>query len=187
MLTKEGKIRVLENFQSIDYIFFGKPVTKIGTCCEGLVQEFITVKGALMSLMVEMYDLVELNPDLMLEKLSATDLTESAISNAKVARENAQTLVHSEKGRADVKAELANALSENSDINIEEEVKDKIRRKAFGLSLDNLLVARAIGESFRADKLNDWEGQIVEDAYKALREQIVDSALFILEGHQLTV
>jgi len=63
MLTKEGKIRVLENFQSIDYIFFGRPVTKLDTCCEGLVQEYITVKGALMSLMVEMYNLIELNPD----------------------------------------------------------------------------------------------------------------------------
>ncbi len=185
MLTKEGKIRVLENFQSVDYIFFGKPVTKIGTCCEGLVQEYITVKGALMSLMVEMYNLIELNPDLMLEKVDFVDLKQGAKRSAKIARENAQLLIHSQKGRDDVKVELANALSEDSDLNIEEEVKDQIRRKAFSLALDNLLVARTLGESFRPDKLNEWEGQIVEDAYKALREQIVDSAIYILEGHEL--
>ena len=136
--------------------------------------------------MVEMHTLIEHNPDIMTEKIDQSDLIDFARTNANIARENAQNLVHTEKGRADIKAQLAETISENSEINIEEEVKEQIRKKAFSLAVDNLLVARALGESFRVDKLNEWEGQIVEDAYKALREQLVESALFIVESNQLT-
>ena len=37
MLQKESKIRVLENFYSLDYVFFGKPVQKMKGCCESNV------------------------------------------------------------------------------------------------------------------------------------------------------
>ena len=38
MLLKESKIRVLENFYALDYVFFGKSVNKVDTCCP-LVRE----------------------------------------------------------------------------------------------------------------------------------------------------
>lgn len=186
MLQKESKIRILENFYGLDYVFFGKPVSKMTSCCEALIEEYITVKGALMSLMVEMYKLVDHKPEAITEKINAKDLRKTSLENAKIARENAQRLVHSEKGRADIKAELSQVISEDSDINIEEEVKERIRQKAFSLAIDNLLVARTFGESESVEKMNEWEGQIVEDAYKTLRNNLVESALFILEAYDIS-
>ncbi len=54
MLQKESKIRVLENFYGLDYVFFGKPVQKMQGCCEALAEDYMTIKGAFMSLMIEM-------------------------------------------------------------------------------------------------------------------------------------
>ncbi len=44
MLTKESKIRTLENFYALDYAFFGKPLKKVETCCEALAEDYITAK-----------------------------------------------------------------------------------------------------------------------------------------------
>ena len=61
-LKKESKIRVLENFYSLDYVLFGKPVSKVDTCCPVFVEEYLSVKGALLSTVVEMYNLINYSP-----------------------------------------------------------------------------------------------------------------------------
>jgi len=185
MLQKESKIRVLENFYSLDYVFFGKPVKKMQACCPSLIEDYITVKGALMSLMIEMYKLIDHKPEAIDGVVTSEGLAETARENAKIARENAHHLVHSDKGRQDIKEELRNSITEDSDINIEEEVKDKIREKAFSLAIDNILIGRAVTESDQIEVLNDWEGKIVEDAYKVLRDSLVESAMFVLEADEL--
>lgn len=185
MLTKESKMRVLENFYSLDYLFFGKPVKKMASCCQEAVEEYITTKGALMSLMVEFYKLIDHKPEEVTEIIKTSDLVHMAKGSAKVARENAETLVSSDKGREDIKVELQEAIKEDSDLDIETAVKEKIRKKAFGLGIDNMLVARSMSECDEVDKLNEWEGKIVEDAYKTLRESLVESALFIIESNEL--
>ena len=185
MLQKESKIRILENFHSLDYIFFGKSVKKMNSCCPSLIEDYISIKGALMSLMVEMLKMIGHVPTELEGKVSKESLIKAARENAIIARENAEILVNSEQGRADIKKELQEAIKEDEDINIEEEVRDKIRQKAFSLAVDNLLVARSITESQDYEKLNDWEGKIIEDAYKVLRENLVDSGRFILEANDL--
>jgi len=186
MLQKESKIRVLENFYGLDYVFFGKPVHKMQGCCESLVEDYMTIKGAFMSLMIEMYEMIDHQPNPLTEKITKKDLRRLARESAKVARENAKRLVESPQGRANVKLALKESLEENSDLNIEDEVIETIRKTAFGLSVDNLLIGRSLGESKSVAKLNEWDGQIVEDAYKVLRDNMVESALFILEANELT-
>ena len=38
-LPKESKIRLLENFYATDYVFFGKRITEMSTCCPVLVED----------------------------------------------------------------------------------------------------------------------------------------------------
>ena len=59
MLSKESKIRVLENFYAIDYIFFGKPLKKVTSCCPLIKEDYLSIKGALMSVFIEMAKMVE--------------------------------------------------------------------------------------------------------------------------------
>ena len=110
MLQKESKIRILENFHSLDYIFFGKSVKKMNSCCPSLIEDYISIKGALMSLMVEMLKMIGHVPTELEGKVSKESLIKAARENAIIARENAEILVNSEQGRADIKKELQEAI-----------------------------------------------------------------------------
>ncbi len=183
-LKKESKIRILENFYSLDYTLFGKPATEVNVCCPAFLEEYLSVKGALMSLVVEMYKLIKHSPAVVSEKVDQKQLLKNARQSAIIARENCEKLVTSKKGRIDVKESLRESISKTkrSDVDIEKLVHEKIRSKAFSLAVDNLLIGRAITESKKFDKLNTWNGRILEDAYKILRDNLVECALNILEN-----
>jgi len=184
MLTKESKIRVLENFYAIDYTLFGKPVSKLkAECCNQLIDEYTSIKGAMLSIIIELHKLVNHRPKLINERIDVRELKSRARKYARVSRENAQKLVTSSKGRADIKAELRESIIKSKEkINIEQMVQDKIREKAFRLALDNLLIARTITESENFKIMNEWEGKIIEDAYKILRDSLVEQALMIMDN-----
>ena len=184
-LKKESKIRILENFYSLDYTLFGKPVTKMDLCCPSFIEEYMSVKGALMSLVIEMYQLMKHSPRVINEKVDTSALLKNAKKSAVVARENCQKLVTSSKGRKEVKENLRESLSKSGkNVDIEQLVHEKIRSKSFSLAVDNLLIGRAITESKKFDKLNTWNGRILEDAYKILRDNLVECAMTIIEISQ---
>ncbi len=178
MLSKESKIRVLENFYALDYVFYGKPLSEMGSCCPLLEEEFLSVKGALMSVFIEMLKLVEHSPAKIEEKLVTEDILNLAKKSARVARKNCQQIVTTEKARNDIKLEVRSALKEGKDVS--NLIQEKVREKAFRLAVDTLLVARTVNESKNLDALNDWEGKIIEDSYKILRDGLCEAAILIL-------
>jgi len=182
MLTKESKIRVLENFYALDYTFFGKQLKKVETssCC-AVKEEYLSIKGALMSVVVEMLKLVDHKPGKLTEQLSTKDLLKNARESARIVRENAKKIVTSQKSRDSIKTELIEIIQSDKEIDITSKVEEKIREKAFCLAVDNLLVARMVKESENYKNLNDWTGRILEDSYKVLRDSLVESANNILD------
>jgi hypothetical protein len=184
-LNKESKVRVFETFYALDFLFFGKPVTKVETCCPIFVEEYLSVKGALMSVVIEMLQLTKHSPKPLTEKVDTPILMKMASASAKIARENCKKLLLTDKGREDVKSMVQEALStkkEGDKVKLSELVQQKIREKAFSLAIDNLVIARNLVESKSIKKLNEWEGKIVEDAYKILRDNLVEAALELLES-----
>ncbi len=179
-LPKESKIKVLENFYAMDYVFFGKPVREIEACCPVLAEDYLTVKGAMMSIMIELYSLVDHSPAPVTEKVDTKSLLSNAIVRAKLAREMAQKLVASEKGKFEIKESLKEAISQDKDIQIGDAVEERIREKAFGLACDHLLIASTISESKNYEQMNEWSGRIIEDSYKILRDSLVEAASLIL-------
>lgn len=180
LLKKESKIRVLENFYSIDYIFFGKPLSKVDSCCPLVKEEYLSVKGALLSVFIEMLQIVKHEPKTITEKIESGNIFNSAKKVAKEARINAKNIVSSNKSRANIKFELKEALEKDNKIDTTTFIEEKIRTRAFEMAIDNLIIARTINESADYQKLNEWSGQIIEDSYKVLRESLVESALSIL-------
>ena len=181
-LSKESKIRVLENFYAIDYVLFGKPASKNAACCPALVEEYVAVKGALLSVVIEMYGLVKHKPQKIQEKVNSKSLRKMAKESAQVARDMCMKLVSSSKGRAELKDALREAVTSEENVDIENLVQQKIREKAFSLAVDNLLVAKTISEASDYKQLNEWEGRIIEDAYKILRDNLISSAILILDN-----
>lgn len=183
MLTKESKIRVLEDFYSLDYVFFGKPLKKVDSCsCSLLKEEYLSVKGALMSVMIEVLKLVNHTPESLTEKIDTKFIMMKARENARAARLNSKRIVISPKSRDSIKAELTEMVKSNEKIDVTEAVETKIREKAFCLAADNLLIAKMISESKDYKFLNDWSGRILEDSYKVLRDSLVECASNILDA-----
>ncbi len=180
MLSKESKIRVLENFYALDYVFFGKPAAQVESCCPLLKEEYISIKGALLSVFVEMLKLVGHSPNALKEEVDSKLLMQAARSTAKIARENAQRIVSTNKSRGNIKEALKAMIKEDKDLDISATIESQIRTKAFGLAVDNLLLARVVSEAKAFDKLNEWDGIIIEDSYKILRDNLIESAYEIL-------
>jgi hypothetical protein len=181
MLSKESKIRVLENFYGIDYVLFGRPLKEVSNCCPIVKEEYVSIKGALLSVFVEMLRVMDHKPAVLEEKIGSRDLMQMARQNAKSAREASQKVVTTESARRDIKNELKKALSENKELNVSKLVEQKIREKAFRLAVDNLLIARSLQEAKNLDAMNEWTGKIIEDSYKILRDNLCETAMMILD------
>ncbi len=181
MLSKESKIRVLENFYSVDYVLFGKPISEVKSCCKDVIKDFINIKSALISTVTEIQKLTDHTPEVINEKINVKEIMKMSRASAKIARSNSKNLVISENGRNEVKLRVEKLLKEHKDIDINNAVQNEIRTKSFSLALDNLLIARMINESNEYNNLNEWEGKILEDSYKILRNDLVESAVMVLD------
>jgi len=190
MITKETKLRVLENFYAIDYIMFGKSATQMESCCPAVLEDYMNTKGALLSVMVEMYKSIKHNPPTLQEKVDLVKLRNQAIMSAKIARENAEKLVRTPEGASDVKSRLQEAVAKDPDGSyVEDVVESLIREKGFSLAVDNLLIARTLAEcnNVQLEAFDSWEGKILEDAYKMLRDGLVESAVNILNINEFII
>jgi len=181
MLTKEAKIKVLENFYALDFIFFGKPLAEVANCCPLLKEDYLSIKGALLSVFLEMMNLIEYRPKAITESINTKHLIKIAKESAKTSRYAAQRTVQTEKARIDIKNEIKVAVAEEKKIDVSALVETKIREKAYRLAVDNLLVAKTLMESKNYKALNSWTGQIIEDSYKVLRDNLCESADIIIE------
>lgn len=184
MLLKESKITVLENFYGIDYALFGKPVSQVESCCPLLKEDYLAIKGALLSVYIEMLKLIQHEPAQLKEFVDSDSLKYRAKNNAKIAREYAERIVKSNKARHDIKESLKEAIKENANIDVSYIVENVIRQKAMALAIDSLLVAKALNESVEASNLNSWEGSLLEDSYKILRDNLIEAAWQIMEAYE---
>ena len=176
MLLKESKIKVLENFYALDYIFFGRPVSEVSSCCPLVKEEYLSIKGALMSVFLEMLRLMEHAPDENANRLTSTELMAEARAAAQLSRNEAERIVSSEKSRDDIKISVRESMVGAKDVDISDLVESKNREKAFSLAVDHLLIGGTINEAAAADQMSSWEGEIIEDSYKILRDNLVEAA-----------
>lgn len=183
-MLKESKVRLLENFYGLDYVSFGKPVKEVKVCCPFFREEYISAKGALLSVVIEMYKLIGHKPAPLTEGFSFKDLVKNASKSAKVARENAKALVTSKAGVADIKQSLRESIqvTGKKKVNVNNMVNEHIRRKALALAVDSILLARVLKEAPDFKKLKTWEGKILEESYKTLRDNFVESAMVVIEN-----
>jgi len=181
-MLKESKITVLENFYGIDYVLFGKDLSKVESCCPLLKEDYLSIKGAMLSVYIEMLKLMNHEPPKLNEFVDKSVLKSRARSSARIAREYAERLVKSTKSRHNIKESLKEALEENPNANVSTLVEDTIRQKAWALAIDSLLVAKALNEAVEVSNMNTWEGTLLEDSYKILRDNLIEAAWQILES-----
>lgn len=186
-LSKESKMQVLENFYGLDYVFFNKPLKELNYCCPALAEEYVNLKGALMSIFVEMLKLMEHNPETISEKIDIAKIREGASISADRSRFAASKLMQTKAAMDNIK----NSLMESIAITESEEGEDKIdpkefvefqiQTKSYSLAVDNLMLAKPLSESNNVKAMLGFEGMLLEDSYKILRDGMCECALIILE------
>ena len=109
-LSKSAKIRVLENYHALDFVLFGKPLAKVATDFPFLKEDYLSVKGALLSVMVEMYKMIECNPPEKQQTMNESRLLKVAMESADRSRTAAKNLVKTEKGKLSMTKSLKESI-----------------------------------------------------------------------------
>jgi hypothetical protein len=185
-LSKESKIQVLENFYGLDYVFFNKPLSELDYCCPALAEEYVNLKGALMSIFIEMLKLMEHAPEVISEKAALTidQIRENASQSADKARFASSKLMQTEAAKAAIRTSLMeNIAAEDSENEIEPAVfaEFEIKRKSFALAVDNLMLAKPLSEAKHVNAMVGFEGKLLEDSYKLLRDGLCECVMIILD------
>ncbi len=181
MLSKDSKIRILEGFYGLDYIFFDKPITsmKIDT---SIAENYLVLKSALSNVIIEMFKLVDHSATIN-ETVDADWIHEHAKRDALASKKICKKLVVTEDGRMDVKNQIRELIEENENIleskSISEIVQEEVERKSYSLAVDTLLIAKMLKECKNYKALNEAEGMLLESSYKIIRDSIIETARFI--------
>jgi len=183
-LSKESKMQVLENFYGLDYIFFNKPLQEVDYCCPALAEEYVNLKGAMMSVFIEMLKVMEHTPDPTTEKLTVAEIRENASINADKSRFASSKLMQTEAAKNSIKDSLIENLAledAEEEINPQEFIEFEIKTKSYALAVDNLMLAQPLFEASDVKAMLGFEGSLLEDSYKILRDGLCECALIIIE------
>ena len=107
--------------------------------------------------------------------------TENIKENVDRAKQEASSLLKSEKSVSEIKKAVVKMLKENiSSITSEEVTSIATQSKAFSLALDCLLLNKTIRESSNYEELfNNVTGKVYCDSYSFLKDDLIKSALVI--------
>ncbi len=182
-LTKESKMQVLENFYGLDYIFFNKPIKELDYCCPALAEEYVNLKGAMMSVFIEMLKVMEHDAPEIDQALNVAAIRENASKSADKSRFAASKLMQTEAARTSIKDSLIEsmAMEDENEIDPKEFVEFQIKTKSFALAVDNLMLAKPLAEAKDVNAMLSFEGKLLEDSYKILRDGLCECALIIIE------
>jgi len=184
MLANEAKVKIIENFYAIDYILLGKKLSEVEVCCPVFQEEYVTIKGNLLSVLGEMYRLVEYSPKINKDfSIKRKSLIENASKIASNCINESKKILKNEGSKDYIRERIRQIIKENKDSEIEPEkiVEHEILFKSFGIALDNLLIKSMLNESKDYKQINEWEGRILEDSYKFLKEELINTAIFIIK------
>lgn len=183
-LSKESKMQVLENFYGLDYIFFNKPIKELDYCCPALAEEYVNLKGALMSVFIEMLKVMDHEPDVITERVTVDKIREQASVSADKSRFASSKLMQTEAAKASIKDSLIESMATGGgedEIDPKEFIQFEIQTKSYALAVDNLMLAKPLSEAKDVKAMLSFEGNLLEDSYKILRDGLCECALIILD------
>jgi len=176
-MTKENKVRILENFQTIDRLLFGKPSKNLIGCCPALMLEYTNTKGALLSVIIEMMKVTNYQAPLIKKKVTSKLLTESSIFVANKIKKATKKVMIGKKMKSHLKESLMKQIKKHQISNLSEDIKQQVESKTMSVALDNLLIGRMLKESCDYSKFNKMEGRILQEAYITVRDALVECAV----------
>lgn len=179
-IDPQVKLQIIKDFYALDSLIFGKHIKNLEVK-ESLTFDYVNTKGCLLSVLIEMMNLLEYSPKkkINIKSLNVKTLTEMARSAAVESRKKAILIISSSKGKDSIKKRILENASDMKG-NLSGFVKENINKQALSIAMDRLLLLPIISESKNLKNHSTWEGRIVEDSYKILRDSLIDISSTIM-------
>ena len=187
MLPAESKLKILESYYGLDLAIFKAPLDKVDTCCPVLKEEYVVAKGALLSLMVEMYDFLGHQPAVITEDQvpDKAGLQKLALESVKIANSKAKAALITEDSKKSImksiseSAQLAKKGKKN--IDLETLLSENVKARMYKNSIDNLLLLETFKDCKSRDKIKTHRGKTLYEAYRILRDNLIRVANEVVE------
>lgn len=168
---KKPIVENLRNWYTIDSILLNEHAHNVfakGTD----FKEYLALKAALLSNLFEFHKHIGFKPSGDMVKCDKV-LQESAVKTAKFAKESAARMIQRPEFKKHIKEYIVRESTEK-------EIKDRVAfsRKVISerfmrMALDNALVGVPLLECTAPEKAKDFQGEILEEAYRMLRTSLI--------------
>jgi hypothetical protein len=174
MKDKPCRACVIENLKKwyvIDSILLNEHANRVFLRGEDF-RQYTMMKAALLSNLYEYYQHVGYVPKL--EKLKNTKMVqESAVKLAKVGKASASKMLQNKSVKESIKHYLMKEAKEHKIKDYQDFSKKVISERFLRMSLDNVLIGLPLLESKNVKAATDFKGEILEEAYRVIRNSLV--------------
>lgn len=170
-MSKSMKSEVLKHWFGIDSILFGKKATD--SLSEEDISKYLTTKGSLLSNLFEIYKKINFKTDKKFETVK--DMVKEAFELAEVSKKRARELLESESVTKLVREEIKDIGSVES-LSEKQVARYVILKRRNAVAMDSMMLENALTEE-QKKLLNDWQGKVLIDAHKTLRDNLIEISL----------
>jgi len=170
-MNKSTKSEVLKHWFGIDKVLFDNPAKN--SLSEEALSQYFSTKGALLSNLFEIYKKVGYTPDAAFKTVA--EMAEHANSLAIESKEKANTILGESSVLKLVKEEIKE-LGTIEGLTEGQVAKYVVLKRRNATALDSMLFEGFASLNIK-ETLNDWEGKVLIDAHKTLRDSLIDISL----------
>jgi len=165
---------MLRNWYFIDSILLNEHAKKCITDTKDY-NEYISLKAALLSDLFEFYNYIGFSPKETKIPENHKVLQEQAVQMAKKSKCVAARMLECKDMKNHLKKVIMNEFSKSKkDVN---EISDRVINERFvKIALDNMLVGIPVLECINKDKVSDFKGGMLEQAYLTVRSEMIKIA-----------
>lgn len=165
------KSEVIKHWFGIDTILFGQPATS--ALSEDVLPQYLSTKGALLSNLFEIYKKINLNSDKKFKTVS--EMVKESQELADSSKKRAKEILINESITKLVKEEIKDIGSVEG-LDESQVARYVVLRRRNAVAIDSMLLELSLDED-QKKSLTDWQGKILVDAHKTLRDSLIDISL----------
>jgi len=170
-MNKAAKSEVLKHWFGIDQILFNGPAKNF--LDEDVLKQYLSTKGALLSNLFEVYKKIGYKPENNFKTVA--DMSQAANELAENFKNHANEILSKTSVLKLVKEEIKE-LGSTEGLTEEQVAKYVVLKRRNATALDAMLF-EAFTSLPNKDALNDWQGKVLIDAHKSLRDSLIDISL----------
>lgn len=170
-MASQIKTAVLQNWFGVDQLLFGgNPSNKLD---EATYRDYCSTKGAFLGNLHDIYK--KLNYVTESTATTTQELAESACKNAKIALKKSGKIIANESVTKMLRDEVK-TLGESDGASAEQVATFVVNRRRLAIALDSLVLESATLHGNKSS-LKSWEGEMLLNSHKTLRDELVKIAL----------